>query len=150
QVSSAVSPYEGGQPWSEATGSLTRHVEQEKSACPENGYHVSKYLLTMKRLIFLLIVVAGVAGGYYAMHRAPGAVTLTGIWTTQDVVVSPQLGGQIGQLLVKEGDTVQKGQLIAVLTREELEADRAYYARQGESIPSQVGGNAARPRVDQR
>jgi multidrug resistance efflux pump len=104
----------------------------------------------MKRLVFLLIVVAAVAGGYYAMHRPVGALTLTGIVTTQDVVVSPQLGGQIGQLLVKEGDTVQKGQLVAVLTRDELEADRAYYARQVESIQSQVGENEAQLRLDQR
>jgi len=104
----------------------------------------------MKRLILLLIVVTGVAGAYYAMHRPPGPLILTGIVTTQDVIVSPQVSGQIGQLMVKEGDVVQKNQLIAVLTRDELEADRAYYARQVESIQSQVGENEAQLRLDQR
>src|SRR5262245_40925376 len=104
----------------------------------------------MKRLLFLFILVAGVAGAYYAMHQPAGPLILTGIVTTQDVIVSPQLGGQIEQLLVKEGDSVQKNQLVAVLTADELEADRAYYARQVESIQSQVGENVAELRLQQR
>src|SRR5262245_53681809 len=104
----------------------------------------------MKRFLLLLILVAGVAGAYYAMHRPPGPLILTGIVTTQDVIVSPQLGGQIEQLFVKEGDSVQKNQLVAVLTADELEADRAYYARQVESIQSQVGENVAELRLEQR
>src|SRR5262245_25183431 len=104
----------------------------------------------MKRLIFLFVIVAGAAGGYYATHRPPGPLILTGIVTTQDVIVSPQVGGQIGQLLIKEGDTVQKNQLVAVMTTDELQADRAYYAYQVESIESQVGENEAALRFEQR
>src|SRR5690349_4436161 len=97
----------------------------------------------MKRLIFLLVVAGGIAGAYYATHQPPGALVLTGIVTTQDVIVAPQVGGQIGQLLVKEGDAVTKDQLVAVMTTDELKADRAYYAHQVESIQSQVGENEA-------
>ncbi len=104
----------------------------------------------MRRLIVLLVIAGGVAGAYYATHRPPGPVTLTGIVTTQDVMVAPQLGGQIGQLLVKEGDSVERDQLIAVMTTDELQADRAYYARQVESIQSQVGENEAALRYEQR
>src|SRR5436190_19533396 len=104
----------------------------------------------MKRVILLLILVAGVAGAYYGTHRPPGPLILTGIVTTQDVLVAPQLGGQIGQLLVKEGDSVQKNQLIAVLTTDELKADRAYYSHQVESLESQVGENEAALRYQQR
>jgi HlyD family secretion protein len=104
----------------------------------------------MKRVIFLLIVLAGVAGGYYATHRPPGPLILTGIVTTQDVLVSPQVGGQIGQLLIKEGDSVQKNQLVAVMTTDELRADRAYYVYQVESIQSQIGENEAAVRYEQR
>ena len=111
---------------------------------------VSKYLLTMKRLIILLIVAGGVAGAYYATHRPPGPLTLTGIVTTQEVIVAPQLGGRIGKLLVKEGEAVEKNQLLALLTKDELEADRAYYARQVETIQSQVGENEAELRYEQR
>jgi HlyD family secretion protein len=104
----------------------------------------------MKRLIFLLIVVAGGVGAYYAMRQPPGPLVLTGIVTTEDVIVSPQVGGQIGQLMVKEGDQVEQNQLIAVMTTDELEADRAYYAHTVESIQSQVGENEAALRYEQR
>jgi HlyD family secretion protein len=104
----------------------------------------------MKRVIFLLIVVAGVAGGYYATHRPPGPLILTGIVTTQDVIVSPQVGGQIGQLLLKEGEEVHKNQLVAVMTTDELQADRAYYVHQVASIQSPGGENEAALRYEQR
>jgi HlyD family secretion protein len=104
----------------------------------------------MKRVILLLLLVAGVAAGYYATHREPGPLILTGIVTTQDLSVSPQVGGQIGQLLIKEGDAVHKNQLVAVMTTDELQADRAYYVSQVESIQSQVGENEAALRYEQR
>jgi HlyD family secretion protein len=104
----------------------------------------------MKRLIILLLLAGGVAGAYYAMHRPPGPLVLTGIVTTQDVLVAPQLAGQIGQLLVKEGDSIEKNQVVVVMTTDELRADRAYYARQVESVQSQVGENEAQLRYEQR
>src|SRR2546430_9446807 len=103
----------------------------------------------MKRLLLLLIV-GGAVGAYYSMLRAPGPLVLTGIVTTEDVMVGPQVGGQIGQLLVKEGDQVGRNQLLAVMTTGELEADQAYYARTVESIQSQVGENEAALRYEQR
>src|SRR2546427_110464 len=82
----------------------------------------------MKRLILLLIVVGGAVGAFYSMRRAPGPLVLTGIVTTEDVIVGPQVGGQIGQLFVKEGAQDERNQLIAVMARAELGADRASYA----------------------
>jgi multidrug resistance efflux pump len=104
----------------------------------------------MKRIIYLLIVVIAVAGVYYSMRRPPGPLILTGIVTTQEVIVGPQVGGQIGQLLVKEGDRVERNQLIAVMATGELQADREYYSRQVESAQSQVGENQAALRYEQR
>src|SRR6266567_776305 len=104
----------------------------------------------MKRLILLLIVAGGALGAYYSMRRPPGPLVLTGIVTTEDVMVGPQVGGQISQLLVKEGDQVGRNQLIAVMATAELEADRAYYDRTVESIQSQVGENEAALRYQQR
>ena len=97
----------------------------------------------MKRLIFLLIIVAGGVAAYYSMRQPAGPLVLTGIVTTEGVIVAPQLGGQIGQLMVKEGDQVERNQLIAVMTTDELQADRAYYDRTVESMQSQVGENEA-------
>ena len=68
----------------------------------------------------------------------PAALVLTGIVTTDDVIVSPQIGGQIEQLLVKEGDAVKKGQLVAVIVPDELRAETAYYTHNVAGLSSQV------------
>jgi len=99
-------------------------------------------------MLVLLLVIAG--GAYYTMRPVPMPLILTGIVTTEDVIVSPQVGGQIGQLLVKEGDAVQRNQLLAVMMTDELQADRAYYAHTVDSIASQVGENEAQLRYEQR
>jgi HlyD family secretion protein len=104
----------------------------------------------MKRVIFLLIIAGGAVAAYYSMRQPVGPLVLTGIVTTEDVIVGPQLGGQIGQLMVKEGDQVERNQLIALMTTDELQADRAYYARTVESIQSQVGENEAALRYEER
>ena len=104
----------------------------------------------MKRVFILLLLLAGGAAVYYAMRPRPTPLVLTGIVTTEDVIVSPQVGGQIGQLLVKEGDQVQRDQLVAVMMTDELQADREYYAHNVDSIASQVGENEANLRYEQR
>ena len=65
--------------------------------------------------ILLLVLVAAALGVYVYRHRAPVPLVLTGIVTTNDVIVSPQIGGQIGQLMIAEGDPVKKDQLLAVI-----------------------------------
>jgi HlyD family secretion protein len=74
---------------------------------------------------------------------------LTGIVTTNDVVVSPQISGQIRQLLVVEGDIVKKDQLIAVIAPDELRADRSYYEHSAAGLGSQVRESEAALRYQQ-
>src|SRR5258707_5463683 len=78
-------------------------------------------------LLLILLAVAG-AGAYAYMRMGPSPLVLTGIVTTNDVIVSAQIGGQIAQLLVKEGDAVTKGRLIAVIAPDELKADTTYFS----------------------
>ena len=104
----------------------------------------------MKRVFILLLLLAGGAAVYYAMRPRPTPLVLTGIVTTEDVIVGPQVGGQIAQLLVKEGDQVQRNQLVAVMMTDELQADREYYAHNVDSIASQVGESEANLRYEQR
>src|SRR5215831_19701711 len=105
----------------------------------------------MRRRLILLLIVAGVLGGvYYSMHQPPGPLTLTGIVTTEDVIIGPQVGGLIGRLLVKEGDQIQKNQLVAVMTTDELRANRDFYSKQEESAQSQIGENEASLRFQSR
>jgi multidrug resistance efflux pump len=103
------------------------------------------------RLLTLAVLVALAGAGAYAYrHARPAALVLTGIVTTNDVIVSPQIAGQIGQLLVNEGDTVKKDQLLAVINPDELRADTAYYAQNVQGLSSQVRESEAALRFQQR
>ena len=106
----------------------------------------------MKRLIrplILLMLVAG-AGYYYYLSSRPVPLILTGIVTTNDVVVSPQIAGRIEQLTVDEGDLVKVNQMIGVLDAGELEQEQAYYAAGAEGASSQVAESAAALRFQER
>jgi HlyD family secretion protein len=103
-----------------------------------------------RRLILLLLLIVAATAVYAYLTRRPAALVLTGIVTTNDVVVSPQIAGQIGRLLVAEGDTVKKDQLIAVINREELQADTAYYSHNVAGLSSQVRESEAALRFQER
>ena len=60
--------------------------------------------IAVRLLVFALLL--GGAGYYIWLQTLPKPLVLTGIVTTHDVIVSPHIGGRIGQLLVNEGDTV--------------------------------------------
>jgi HlyD family secretion protein len=90
-----------------------------------------------KRLIPLILLVAAAAGAYYYWYTRPVPLVLTGIVTTNDVVVSPQIGGKISRLLVDDGDAVKAGQLLAVIAPDELQADSAYATHSAEGVVSQ-------------
>jgi len=99
----------------------------------------------------MLLVVAAAAGGAYAYFQiAPTTLVLTGVVTTNDVIVSPQIAGQIGELRVVEGDTVAKDQLLAVIAPDELRADSAYYTQNVEGLSSQVRESEAALRYQER
>jgi multidrug efflux pump subunit AcrA (membrane-fusion protein) len=73
-----------------------------------------------RKLLLPIVVLLLVAGGVaYVRWSQPTALVLTGIVTTNDVIVSPQISGQISKLLVNDGDQVKRDQLIAVITPDE-------------------------------
>ncbi len=95
----------------------------------------------MKRKIILPILIVVVLGGgvvYYKAVTAPRPLILTGIVTTNDVVASSQIQGQLAQVQVKEGDSVKAGQLLAVIEPQELRADESFYAHTERGTASQV------------
>ena len=104
----------------------------------------------LKRAIVLLIVAAVGAAVYIYATRPPTALTLTGIVTTNDVIVSSQVAGQIGQLLAKEGDQVKAGQLVAVIQPDELKADTDYYTQNVAGLTSQVQESLAALRLEEK
>jgi HlyD family secretion protein len=107
----------------------------------------------MKRtriVVLLLVVVAAGVGGYFYWFKKPGPLVLTGIVTTNDVLVSPQIAGKLDRLLVSEGDTVKAGQLLAVLSPDELREERAFYSASAEGVGSQVQESEAALRLQER
>src|SRR5262245_48416025 len=104
-----------------------------------------------RRSGLLLLLCLLLAAGAYAFVRArPARLVLTGIVTTNDVIVSPQIAGLLDRLLVSEGDRVEKGQLLAVIRPDELKADTAYYAQNAASLTSQVRESEAALRFQER
>ena len=102
-----------------------------------------------KRLPILLLIAAAGYGAYYFFTRPPSSLVLTGIVTTHDVEVSPQIGGRLVTLSVKEGDTVTKGQQLAEIDPGELEAERAFYQHSAAGMESQVQEGEAAVRLQE-
>jgi HlyD family secretion protein len=101
------------------------------------------------RATLLVLFLAG-AAGYYVLRARASTLTLTGIVTTHEVVVSSQVAGQIGELAAKEGDTVKAGELLATIAPDELRADSAYYAQAAAGASSQVQQMEAALRLEQQ
>jgi HlyD family secretion protein len=89
-----------------------------------------------KRAIAGGVIVIGIVAA--VIITRPGPLVLTGIVTTNDVIVSPQVTAQLSKLLVKEGDKVDANQLLAVLAPDELRADQAYAAQSEKGLGDQV------------
>src|SRR4051812_17095510 len=106
----------------------------------------------MRKRLLTLLVLAGAAGAAaYAYQRIePAPLVLTGIVTTNDVIVGPQISGQIAQLLVTDGDAVKKDQLVAVIAPDELKADTTYFSQNVAGLSSQVRESEAALRYQQR
>ncbi len=96
---------------------------------------------TAALVLVVVLVLVGVAYAIVQARRTP--LVITGIVTTNDVVISPQTSGQIGQLLVREGESVARDQLLALIVPDEMRADTSYYSHTAEGLSSQVQEAAA-------
>ncbi len=107
----------------------------------------------MKRLLRALpplVIIGLIVGVWWYTSRPPTSLTLTGIVTTNHIVVSPQITGRITELKAQEGDTVKAGQLLAVLSPDELRQERAFYSFSAEGAGSQVQESEAALRLQER
>jgi len=95
----------------------------------------------MKRKhVILIVVILAIPGAIYLWeryHRTDDLV-LTGIVTTDEVVVSSQVQGRLSQLRVKEGDVVKQGDLLALILPLEQKADVSFYTHTQKQTASQV------------
>ena len=103
-----------------------------------------------KMLLIGVPVLAAAAVVSYVAYSPSGTLVLTGLVTTHDVIISPQITGQVDRLLVAEGDTVKQGQLLAVIKPDELQADTAYYTQSAQGAADQVQEGEAALRYQQQ
>ena len=100
--------------------------------------------MSRKLTLALVVLAAASTAGWLEVRRAgPADLVLTGVVTTNDLIVSSQVGGRVSRLIVGEGDSVTPNQVIATLEPGELQADRAFYARSAEAMAAQVEASRA-------
>jgi HlyD family secretion protein len=97
-----------------------------------------------RRLRWLIpIVVVAVVAVYVITAWRPRRLVLTGIVTTDEVIVSSEIQGRLQKLLVRQGDAVTPDQLLAVIRPEEWKADLAFFENSARQSASQVTGAEA-------
>ena len=106
--------------------------------------------MTRKRQILAAAAALALIGIAYAVFAPAKPLVLTGTVTTNDVIVSPQVAGQVQKLLVNEGDSVVAGQLLAVISSGELAADQAYYSHSAEGMATEVKETEAAVRYQEQ
>ncbi len=104
----------------------------------------------MMRTLIPLVVIAALGGGYVYTRRPPTSLVLTGIVTTNELIVSSQIAGRLDRLLVKEGDEVMANQLVAVLTPDELREERTFYSFSAQGAGAAVRESEAALRLQER
>ncbi|MGC9196759.1 MAG: HlyD family secretion protein [Syntrophobacteraceae bacterium] len=85
-------------------------------------------MLSKSRFTAIAVLLAVILLGFvYWVTSRPRSIALTGIVDTDEVLVSPLVQGRLEKLLVRRGDTVKKGELLALIEPSELKADSAFY-----------------------
>src|SRR5689334_21385108 len=100
----------------------------------------------------LLIVGDLAVGGVFAYRAAtapPKILRLTGLVTPDDVIVSPLVTARVEKLLVKEGDSVKSGDLLAVLSPAELEAESDFFRHSAQGFSGQIEQTQASLRYEE-
>lgn len=103
-----------------------------------------------KLRLILAIALIAIVGAYVATQFGSHQIVLTGLVTTNEVVVSSQISGQVGRLLVHEGDTVMRDQQLAEIKPDELRAESSYYALSAEGLASRVKEAEAALRLQEK
>ncbi|HEY3861800.1 MAG TPA: efflux RND transporter periplasmic adaptor subunit [Verrucomicrobiae bacterium] len=91
-----------------------------------------------RRIIIILILAAAAAGIYFGLAARRPAIVLTGIVTTDEIVVSSEIEGRLQKLLAAQGDTVTNGQLVALIQPAERKAELEFYTNNAWQTSAQV------------
>lgn len=80
-------------------------------------------MIIRKLLIYVPITLAVVALGISAVLLvSPGKIVITGMIEVTEIDVAPKIPGRVDSVLVREGDHIRKGQLLASLESKEIDA----------------------------
>ena len=96
--------------------------------------------MSVRNKFMILLGVLFLIASLYYVFSTPGGndLVLVGTVDSNQIVVSPQIGGRISKLLVEEGTPVKQGDLIALLDPAELEAQERAAAATISSLRSRV------------
>jgi HlyD family secretion protein len=103
----------------------------------------------IRTVIIVLLLLLLAAGVYLAASRQAGNLVLTGIVTTDEVIVSSEIQGRLAQLTVGEGDPVTNGELLAVIQPQAQLADLAFYSSSHEQTTADLAQARAESRQSQ-
>ena len=78
-------------------------------------------------IVVLLILALLGAGAIYVVLRPEQPAPIIGMVRTTEVVIAPEIGGQLGTMNVRKGDHVRTGDVLAELSAPELSAAVARY-----------------------
>lgn len=105
----------------------------------------------MKKVIYIILAIALAVIAIYAymryrdnaLYRIPGIVSGNGRLEATEVGIATKLAGRIESIFVKEGELVKKGQLLAKMQTNTLEAElEQAKARKNQAITEQAGAEA--------
>lgn len=103
-----------------------------------------------RAVMLLAVLIGGLGGGYWWLHRAPGlphGITWgNGRLEADEVDIDTKFAGRIAKLLVDEGAMVKPGQVVAIMDTRDLQAQLKQYrqlVRQAQRMLEQVKANYA-------
>jgi HlyD family secretion protein len=97
-----------------------------------------RLMMKSKRILVILCAVIVAIGLYFILRPARSEIVLTGIVTTDEIIVAPEIQGRLQRLLVREGDNVTNGQLVAVIQPQEQNANIRFYTNSARQSSAQV------------
>src|SRR5215471_1463160 len=74
--------------------------------------------------IGLIVSLAAASGSWWLLRERGAELRLQGTVEVQEVRLGSKIGGRVAEVLIREGDLVQAGQVLVRLEAPELEAQR--------------------------
>jgi HlyD family secretion protein len=91
-----------------------------------------------KNIVLILILVAVAIVLWRLFAPSAREILLTGMVTTDEVIVSSEVQGRLEQVLVRVGDEVTNGQLLAIIQPQQWAAEMEFYTNNARQSSSQV------------